>query len=380
MLALAVSMQAGGRTKLFSRNSGNGKAVAASTAGNRADDVYKSLSDAYTQGRISADSVVNAALYHKVWSPALAERCLKLAAANGNVRAAAELGVIYAFSPEYSRQAREGVKLLEAAAGAGYAEADEYLGFYYFNRKDYKKAMKYFAAHPQMTNGFAHAALGGMYLEGKGVAENPKLARDNYRLSAFGGYPRGMALYASLLGTRNGGAVDYPDEFFWYYIAGDLGDDYSRVMLYLPRGGENRGDSEVARDANLALQWIEAVHKGKSIKNEPVYKDGFLPGLKARELAAEQGDDWSRYYLGSMNYNGDFLNQNYAQAARYYEAIAKNASLPRTALAVVNNRLARIYREGLGVKADPAKAARYARAAAACGSLSAYKAVENVAD
>ncbi len=119
---------------------------------------------------------------------------------------------------------------------------------------------------------------------------------------------------------------------------------------------------------------------GKKIQNEPIYKDGFLPSLKAREKAAEQGDDWARFYLGSMNYNGEFLNQNFAQALRYYEPIAKNAKLPNTVLALVNERLARIYREGKGTKADPAKAALYAKAAAAYGSLPAYKIVEGISE
>ena len=109
-----------------------------------------------------------------------------------------------------------------------------------------------------------------------------------------------------------------------------------------------------------------------------LYKEGFLASLKAREKAAEQGDDWARFYLGSMNYNGEFLNQNYAQALRYYEPIAKDAKLPRAVLALVNERLATMYREGKGTKANPSKAAQYARTAAQYGSLPAYKIVEQI--
>ncbi len=79
-----------------------------------------------------------------------------------------------------------------------------------------------------------------------------------------------------------------------------------------------------------------------------------------------------------MNYIGDFLNQNYTQAIKYYEPIAKNGKLPRNVLAIVNERLARMYSQGKGTKADVTKAARYARAAARYGSLSAYKTVEKI--
>ncbi|MDE6263949.1 MAG: hypothetical protein K2M11_02275 [Paramuribaculum sp.] len=187
-----------------------------------------------------------------------------------------------------------------------------------------------------------------------------------------------MVLYGFNLRASAGGPISYPDSFFWLYIAGDLGDDAARTALFLPRRNENRGDSETAQKAITALQFIEAANSGKKIQNEPIYKDGFLPSLKAREKAAEQGDDWARYYLGSMNYNGDFLNQNYAQALRYYESIANNGKLPKAVLAVVHERLAKMYHEGKGVKANSSKAASHIRAAAKYGSLSSYKTVEGI--
>ena len=116
----------------------------------------------------------------------------------------------------------------------------------------------------------------------------------------------------------------------------------------------------------------------QDMKNEPVYKDGFLPGLKAKEAAADKGDDWARFYLGSLNYDGDFLNQNYTQASKYYEPIARNGKLPKTALALVNMRLAKMYTDGKGVKADAAKAAKYAKAAARYGSAEGYLMAEHI--
>lgn len=275
-----------------------------------------------------------------------------------------ERGIIYAFSSQYSRQAAEGVRLLQAAAKAGDNSANAYLGLYYFNHKDYSKAKAYFDACRPMEYGFAYTALGSMYLEGKGVKEDLVKARENYRHAALLGYPRGAALYGFNLRTKSGGSIDYPESFFWLYIAGELGDDAARTALYLPMRNEDRGDSEVAKDANTALQYIQAVHSAKKIQDEPIYKDGFLKSLKDYERKAEQGDGWARFYLGSMNYNGDFLNQNYARALYYYEPVASDAKLPADVLALVNQRLAIMYSDGKGVKANAAKAAQYARAAA----------------
>ncbi len=380
LLAVAVSAPAAGRDNIFSRLQNKSNKTAVKSNQKKAEAIFESVRQSYNKGQISADSVVSVALYHKVWSPEVAERCLKLAATDGNPRATAELGVLYAFSPQFTNQAEEGVKLLQAAAKAGYNEANGYLGYYYFNKKDYDKAKAYFDALRPMTQGFEYAALGSMYVEGNGVPEDGAKARENYHQSALKGLPRGMALYASLLGTKNGGLIDYPDAFFWHYIAGELGDNYSRVMLYRPRIPEAQPTTEVGKDAQTALTFIELMHKGKSMKNEPIYKDGFLKGLKARELAAEQGDDWSRFYLGGMNYNGDFLNQNYAQALKYYEPIAQNGKLPRQLLAVVHERLAKMYDEGKGTQPNASKAAQHARIAAQYGSLPAYKIVENIAD
>lgn len=341
--------------------------------------VYNSVSKEYASGHISADSVVSIAMYHKTGNVALAERCLKLVA-DKSPRAEMELGALYAFTPEFSKHVSEGLKLLQKAAASGQNGANCYLGLYYFNHKDYKQAKAYFDACRPMDYGIGYTALGSMYTSGMGVPEDLPKAREYYHKAALKGYPRGMALYGFNLRASAGGAIDLPDSFFWLYMAGDLGDDAARTALYLPSRNEYRGDSETAKDALTALQYIALAQSGKKIQNEPIYKDGFLPSLKAREKAAEQGDDWARFYLGSMNYNGEFLNQNYAQALRYYEPIAKNGKLPKTVLAVVNDRLARMYREGKGTKANSAKAAQYAAAAAKYGSLPAYKIVEGISE
>lgn len=345
----------------------------------KSDAVYQSVRTQYTQGKISADSVVSLAIYHKAWSPETAEKCLGLVK-SGSPKAMAELGALYALSPKYASRKAEGVRLLESAAKLGNKDADAYLGEYYFYKGDYKQAKSYLEAAGAMKQGVGYAAMAGMYADGHGYRKDPVKAREFYLQSALKGYPRGASLYGFNLLKNRGGGIDYPDAFFWLYIAGDLGDDAARTALYLPRRGEQFGDGETNFNSQLTLRFIEASHKGHSIKEDPVYKDGFVPSLKEREAAAEKGDDWARYYLGSMNYNDDFLNQNYARAIYYYEPISKNAKLPATVLAVVNERLAKMYADGKGTKVDKAKAAHYNRLAAKNGSIAAYKIVENIPD
>ncbi|MDE6342076.1 MAG: sel1 repeat family protein [Muribaculaceae bacterium] len=340
------------------------------------DSIVSSVTGQYAAGRISADSVVTLALYHKTASPEVAEKCLKAAAAQNDLRAAAELGALYALNPAFSKRTSDGVRLLQAAANAGSQEADAYLGLYYYNRNDFRKAKEYFDKCNPMRFGFGNTALGAMYLEGRGVKADVPRAREYFHQAALQGYPRGASLYGHNLRASAGGPIDYPEAFFWLYVAGELGDDTARATLGRTLTGESFGEGEAAEDGQLALHWISTVNNLQDMKKEPVYKDGFLPGLKAKEAAAAQGDDWARFYLGSLNYNDDFLNQNYSQAIRYYEPLARDAKLPDTALALVNLRLAKMYKGVKGVKADAAKAARYAKAAARYGSTEAYSYAE----
>ena len=343
----------------------------------REDSVYESVRQKAAVGLIGIDEVVDIALYHKVWSPELANRILGLIP-DFDPRGSLERGVILAFSSPSKPEQAKGIKLIKKAAAAGVEDAYAYLGFYAFTHGDYKTAKQYLEACEPMKFGFGDAALGSMYTAGYGVKPDYAKAREYFHQAALKGYPRGMELYGFNLRASAGGPISYPDSFFWLYIAGDLGEDAARTVLFLPRHNQASDPSNDGLNATTALEMIELAQTGKRFKNDPLYKDGFLPSLKAREKAAEQGDDWARFYLGSMNYNGEFLNQNFKQARRYYEPIAKNGKLPRNVLALVNERLAQIYRHGYGVKADPVKAESYTRAAAHYGSLPSYQIIENI--
>ena len=342
------------------------------------DSIVGSITSLYTSGKISADSVVSLALYHKTGSPAVTERCLKSIDPETNLRCTTELGALYALTPQFSSKSTEGLKLLQSAAAAGSNDANMYLGVYYYNHNDFKKAKTYLDKCGQIDSGIGNTALGGIYLQGKGVKTDIPKAREYFHKAALQGYPRGTSLYGHNLRASGGGPVDYPEAFFWLYIAGDLGDDTARATLGRTLTGESFGEGEAAEDGELALYWVSTVNGMQNMKNDPLYKDGFLKGLKEKEASAEKGDDWARLYLGSMNFNGDYLDQNYAQALRYYEPIARNGKLPKTLLALVNSRLAFMYKNGKGTKTDPDKAMRYAKAAASYGSAGAYKMIEHL--
>ena len=387
ILTLALSMQA---VTKGDRTSGGAKSVVSSSrtltpaAQHKADAIYESLSRSYAQGKVSADGVVDKALYHKVWSPELAERCLRLVSDN-NPRAMAELGLLYTYYKTaymFPDKEADGVRLMETAARAGNKDASDYLGVYYNRKGDYKKAAQYFEVAAPNNNPLALHAIGGMYDSGHGYKKNFVKARDYYRKAAMKGHGASAAKYGLELQRQRYGGIDMPGAFMWLYIGGDLGDDTARSNLELPLRGERFGDdahTEFMRHA-LALGDAWNANYGKKFGATPLYIDGFKAGLDGYSKAAKNGDEWSLFYLGSMSFNDEFLNQNDELILECYEPLIASGKLPKNVLALVYERMAEMYRNGRGVKVDKAKAADYTRKAADYGSLTAYKIIENIPD
>ncbi len=386
ILSLALSLQVSAATKTGTQRryiSPQEVHVTVSPAAQqKADALYESVRNAYTKGELSADGVVEKALYHNVWSPELAARCLQLVADRNN-NAKAELGHLYTFFKTaylFPGKEAEGVRLLEAAANSGVRKANDYLGIYYNGKNNGKKAWKYFNAAGQDHIPYALTLIGGMYEDGMGVKKDRPKAREYYKRAAMLGDSSGAQKYGYSLQRGWFGKVDMPDAFFWTYVGGDLGSDFARSNLMLPIRGERFGDDVrtafMRNGMTLADAWNDQY--GEKLKAEPIYQQGYKVGLPARTKSAEKGDVWSLFYLGSMSYNDEFLNHSGDFILKCYEPVIASGKLPDSALALVYERLGEIYLKGDGVKADASKAKEYTAKAARLGSLNAYKTVEKI--
>ena len=385
-LAMSVQMTAAGKTTTQRRYISPEEVHVTITPAvqHKADAIYESVRKAYTQGSLTADGVVDKALYHNVWSPELAARCLQLVA-DKNDRAKAELGYLYTFFKTaymFPGKEAEGERLMQAAASNGNKKANDYLGIYYNSKKDYNKALKYFNAAGQDHIPYAYTMIGGMYESGHGVKKDQPKAREYYQRAALLGDASGAQKYGASLKKGWFGKVDMPDAFFWTYVAGDLGSDFARSNLMLPIRGERFGDDKqtafMRNGMTLADAWNDQY--GQKLMKEPIYQEGYKVGLPSRTLAADKGDEWSLFYLGSMSYNDEFLNHSGDFISQCYEPIIATGKLPADALGIVYERMADLYRKGDGVKANALKATEYTRKAAELGNLEAYKIVENIPD
>lgn len=389
ILAIATSLSAFGKDQKSSQKryitAEEVHETISPAAQQQANTLYESVRKAYSQGRLSADGVVDKALYHKVWSPQLAERCLRLVS-DKNPRAMSELGYLYTFYKTaylFPNKETEGVQLLENAAAAGNKNASDYLGIYYNRKKDYNKALKYFNVSAPDNIPYALNVIGEMYEKGNGVKKDRPAAREYFRRSAMLGDADGANNYGSALKRQWYGEVNMPDAFFWTYIAGELGDDFARSNLQLPIRGERFGDDKntafVRNSFILGDAWNAKY--GHKLEKEPIYQEGYKVGVVPRTIAAEAGDPMSLFYLGSMSYNDEFLNRKDEFVTKCYEPVIADGKLPVPFLALVYERMGEIYRNGNGgVKANPTKASEYFRKAANYGSLAAYKIVENIPD
>ena len=387
ILALAASVQAAGVKKSAQKRYITPEEVhvtVSPAAQKKADAIYESVRKEYSQGKLSADGVVDKALYHKVWDDELAAKCLQLVADKNN-RAKAELGYLYTYYKtryKFPDKTSEGVRLLEEAAKAGNKQASDYLGIYYNNQKDYGKAWKYFNAVAPDNIPRALTIMGEMCEKGQGVKKNYSKAREYFRRASMDCDASGASKYGAALQRQWYGDVDMPDAFFWTYLAGEFGDDIARSNLRLPIRGERFGDDKntafVRNSMILQDGWNDKM--GHPLEDEPIYQKGYKGSLIYRTIAAERGDEWSLFFLGCMSYNDEFLDHKGDFVRQCYEPVIAGGKLPRPALALAYERMADIYRKGDGVKADSAKAAAYTRKAAELGSLAAYKIVEKIPD
>lgn len=388
ILAFAFSIQAAGSSKKSKRSYVTAKDVhitVSPAAKQKAEDLYEETRKAYTQGKMTADQVVDKALYHKVWDPELAARCLQLVS-DKNVRAKAELGYLYIYSKTsylFPGKEAEAVSLMESAAKAGYKPANDYLGIYYNYKKDYDTAWKCFQAGGPDNIPFALMVIGEFYDKGHGVKKDRDKALEYYSRAANLGDRSGATNYGSALKYGWYGKVNMPDAFFWTYIAGDLGDDFSRSNLQLPLRGERFGDDANTAFMRNALTLGDAWNDqyGHAIQKEPIFQEGYRVGILSREDLAENGDPWSLFYLGSLSYNNEFLKRSDDFVQKCYQYIIDNKlNLPQPVLALVYERLGDIYRNSNEIKRDVTKAREYTRKAAQLGSLAAYKIVEKIPD
>ena len=339
------------------------------------DSIYKTVEHCYKNGLIGEDSIMTLCKYHKPNNIELAIGLLQLIASKNNPEALCELGIIYVFDYKTSFK-EDGLILLQESLNQSYRPAHIYLGLWYFAQKNYELAHFHFEKGDYTTHKGALFSLGYMYENGLGVKTDFQKAFTLYQNSA----KLGNVLAQSRVGDiyKKGSYIEKNMEraFYWTYIAADLGHNPSRVILHLPRMKTNNVyNKEESAKLDVYLTLAENLNKQIDFKKQELYT-GLSSTLNHEDSMSKERDCFISFYFGSLYYNGDFVEKDYAKAYTYYSDCLKDKSLPNNMLALVCYRIGVMYRYGRGTHQDNHQAEYWTRKAAKLGNLKAYELLE----
>lgn len=260
-----------------------------------------------------------------------AQHWYELAANGGDMISAYALGELYFTTtdaePDYVSARRWYLK----AAEAGYGPAQLRLGFLYAEKHfkgltaDYAEAEKWFKKAAAQNTGDAAFRLGNFYLNYKQPADE-KQARVWLLKAAHGGNRTAMFDAGRMLMSGQGGDVATSEGLGLINRSAELGTLQAQMTLVdVYAGGKG-----TKADPQLALKWI------LQLANNPA-----APIFYTTRAADIFFDGWQG------------VPRNYPAAHTYYEHAAEKHD--RHAI----ERLGIMYRDGLGVSVDAAKADSY---------------------
>ena len=162
----------------------------------------------------------------------------------------------------------------ESAAALGYAKAQCWFGYTWFNKKDYAQAAVWFRKAAEQGDAEAQSAIGHAYYYGRGVAQDYSEAARWYHLSANQGNAAAQSMLGFMYSHGKGLGEDKAEAVRWYRLAAAQGNDYSQNELG------------------------EAYYCGIGVQQD--YSDA-APWYR---LAAAQGNVAAQFSLGYMYANG----------------------------------------------------------------------------
>lgn len=217
-----------------------------------------------------------------------AEQWYRKAADQGNAKAQANLGVMYANGQGVRQDYAQAVQWYRKAADQGYAVAQYNLGVMYENGqgapRDYAQAEQWYRKAAAQGDAVAQFNLGVMYVNGQGVPRDYAQAERWYRKAAEQGNADAQNNLGSMYDNGQGVPQDYAQAAQWYRKAAEQGNANGQNGL----GTMYAQGQGVPQDYAQAVQWLRK--------------------------AADQGNTDAQHNLRSMTANGQGGEQSHAQA------------------------------------------------------------------
>ncbi len=310
------------------------------------------------------DEQAKLGIYYKTGP--LAERWLRKAAEQGNITAQVYLGSLYEHGKGIPQNYAEAAKWYRKAAergGSGMGawpgtirDAQELLGRLYRDgrgvEKDYKEAAKWFQKAAEWLS-FSGSELSNLYVTG-----GPNFPQ-NYEEAYFWRNVHLNDCWPHMMMERNE-LVDTYDEMpkkkiDWDKEEKDIEEDIRRHL------SKQQISNLTRRIQDWYPPFIPETEKiAKAVESLSVSEQ-----LKKLLIPAEFGDNTAQLLVGDAYYNGQDVERNYTEAAKWYRKAAD------AGLAKARVDLGNLYYSGQGVQQDYSEAAKWFRLAAEQGNPSA---------
>lgn len=237
-----------------------------------------------------------------------------MAAERGHAEAQYYLGEYYYYGISVPKDLDKAIYWFKKADCQGHADTPNYIGMCYSSRGDYASAMPWFKKGAERGESKSQFMLGVGYYYGEGVRKDEREAAFWFQKAA----EQGDEIAADRLGWCYSNIGKYHDALIWFERAAELGygDAQAEVATrYLAGMGTDR-------DVEKALYWL---HKG-----------------------AEQENPKAQVMLGCFYMDGELLPQDLERGFRLIKASAESKKAEASTFFI----LGRCYCEGLGVQRD----------------------------
>ncbi|KAF9537847.1 hypothetical protein EC957_007568 [Mortierella hygrophila] len=222
----------------------------------------------------------------------------------------------------------------------------------------------------------AQVALGDMYKDGKGIAQDYQAAMDWYLKAAQQGHATAQSNIGILYSNGRGVPQDYVQAMEWYLKAAQQGHapaQFNIGILY----DNGRG---VPQDYAQAMEWyLKAAQQGHATAQSNIgilYSNGrgvpqdYVQAMEWYLKAAQQEDASAQSNIGNNYYSGRGVPQDYAQAMGWYLKAAQQGG------ASAQFNIGVLYNNGRGVPQDYAQAIEWYLKAAQQGHEGAKRELE----
>ena len=211
------------------------------------------------------------------------------------------------------------------AAECGEADAQTQLGMMYSLgrggvQQDYKKAFKWLSKAAEQGHILAQGCLGVAYARGEGVQQDYMKAFELTAKAAEKGNRDAQAFLGSLYIEGSGVQQNYQKAAEWFIKAAEQG----AVLAQTNLGAMYAQGLGVQQNNQKAIEWLtKAAEQGNmdAVFNLGVIYTKQRDYKKAYELysaIAFQGHANAQNMLGEMFFNGDWVDQDFEQAAAWF--------------------------------------------------------------